>query len=484
MPSSEYHHLIQQFHFYHQHQADWEDFQKLQFLNQLEEEACHFFLVVEKKRREITENGEKIKLLQEELHQIACFIDQLFQLFIDLDKNREQEIFEEEKAKIIEHFLMLGSSRMKILIEENCLKIFKPDDQVGNNFKRAGNAPMEEFGFSNRGQASIRAVASYLVSQELNLNFVPHTTVVTYKGERGSLQEWIKGIPLIEKKLEKLSDIFLSRLIKDHTLPELREAVARDATGREFWNSSEYGLILKPPLRHEKGNLHVFKNSIPISDTKAQVFFMMRKIELAEKKVTRIINPDFSLPTLQKGFLDAQAFDFIVGQVDRHIGNILIKDQEVLFLLDHDYTFPEKFKELDEVTKKALALRSALTELPPLLDKKTAHHIMNFQVEKFYEQFLSLGLTHEELESCKSRLALLKKHIHQLSCDKKIIDVWTYETYQKLIRGRKNEEGLLIHNNYISKFLEEQRQRQFILSLIQKKEKEWKASVAAQRSMV
>lgn len=484
MLPSNFSYLVEQLNYYHQQHKSWSDHKKLQFLNQLEEEASLFFLEVEKKRDEAKKDSEEAKLFQEELHRIACFIDHLFQIFEFLDKNRKQEPFEKEKAKIIEHFLTLGSSRMKVWVDESGVKIFKPDapsDPGKGKLEKSPEPSMQEMGILNRNQAGARATASYLISQELKLNFVPHTTVATYEGERGSLQEWVRGVSLIEKKIEKLFDASLYHLINVHTLPGLRKAIAREATGKGFWDPLSYGLILKPPLRYEKGNISVYKNGIPISDAKAQVFFMMRKIQLGEKKLSKMMSLDFSLPTLQKGLLDAQAFDFIIGQIDRYIGNILIKDQKVLVLIDHDYTFPTKFRTLDEATKKLLAIRSSLTELPPLLDRKTADHIMNFELERLYPEFLALGLTDEEIIACKSRLLLLKEHIHQLSREKKLIDIWTDETYRKLIIGRKNQEGLLIHNNYISKFLEEQRERRFILSLIEEKEKKWKASIASQR---
>lgn len=482
--------------------------QKIDFINQLEEQSCILFLKKEGELQREYNDFSNIFIHHELMNPIISFLKELDEISKQLEEERKKDCLISEKEKTA---LILGCNDIQYIQEGNKLKIFKPDNNV-NDFLVG-----VEMGIASREKASIRSTAAFLVDKALGLNLVPETVVGTYQGKEGSIQEFVEGVHFYEKKFFKISEKKSSDLICNYGIEEFENAIICDALGRGKRLPLCYGLLLESPLERDGNNAPICKNGIPLTKNKIKVFFLLGKISLGKKQLYKTNEIDFSNPMLQKLMIDAQIFDFIIGQLDRSASNfIFIKkenstslpevnlgkslllnlentlltnsslDTEItLKLLDHDYTFSSQFKKLDLKTKEILSKESILTELPPLVDGTTTEKVLALDFQKLRKELLGGGLTMEEVDACENRWEILKTHLQYLklpavfknSPQEKIILEWNEETYRFLIQGRKNSQGETIYNNYISKNIQETEKRSTIFNLLQKYQKQLNMSI-------
>lgn len=118
-------------------------------------------------------------------------------------------------------------------------------------------------------------------------------------------------------------------------------------------------------------------------------------------KVYRL-NVDISDVSLQQQLANLQLFDIITGQIDRHLGNMLIdqgKDKETKVTgIDNDFTFS---------TDTDLTKNVGVTTLPEKIDRYFAEAILAITQNEFLDQLK--GLRKQDKEAALARLAEVQK---------------------------------------------------------------------------
>ncbi|MBX9742271.1 MAG: hypothetical protein K2W99_01830 [Chthoniobacterales bacterium] len=468
------------------HRSSWQE--NSDFINDLEEKVCHFFLQIEEGGNEVVPHSPEYRSQQRLLYALVFLLEAIEEAAKQLYEERSSgNRLAEKKSAAIEAKRKEFNRRPFYFVEhENKLKIFKPDHCSKNFFVAIG------LGIPNGDKVLERSMAAYYVSQLLGLNLVPPTTITFHDGKRGILQDFVEGDFFYEKKVVDLFEIEKKAIINKSTLHKVRHQIAQEIIGGPQFSES-YHLIASFPFTREIAGGLILKYQVPISLEKAKVFLMTGRIILGREEVFAALQLDLSQPDFQKAMIDAQVFDFIIGQIDRSDGNFIItkknkitsssdnksSDNKYLFkppiqLIDHEFCFPPKFRGFDQKVLELFAQWEILTELPPLIDATTAEKIVSLNIEELTNNLLKIGLFLEEVEACIIRLEIIKNHIHQLKKEKKeksdgiskIVTLWNKETYKVLIKEHRDATGKPIFNNYIVRNIANAQQKNAMIALL------------------
>lgn len=172
-------------------------------------------------------------------------------------------------------------------------------------------------------------------------------------------------------------------------------------------------------------------------------------------------NVDFTAPGVQRGMFDLQAFDALVGQSDRHGGNIYVGQGGSVTGIDNDRMLsagqglgldrkrdqanPKPWRNLpaymDDISKPSTSVGSRYQGLPSMIDRETADKIAGFDfTRKNLRRLLDNPdlpeehrLTDEDFNELKLRGRAMQQHIQSLEESGGIIDSggWGTDTYWK-----------------------------------------------------
>lgn len=173
---------------------------------------------------------------------------------------------------------------------------------------------------------------------------------------------------------------------------------------------------------------------------------------------------DYSRPETQRGLFDLQAFDAIVGQSDRHGGNIMVDNKSGKVTgIDNDLamTAGENVKmsgDAGEDVGKLDQKWGKYRGLPSMMDKQTAKKIKKFDFSrKNLRRVLddpSLPeehrLTDADYMQLKQRGRAMQAHVKGLKKSGGLVDTWDDTTYQKAKDDVIDNKGMLSGGNYLS----------------------------------
>jgi hypothetical protein len=150
---------------------------------------------------------------------------------------------------------------------------------------------------------------------------------------------------------------------------------------------------------------------------------------------------DLSRGNTQKGLNDLQWFDALIGNADRHGGNILV-DRETgkVSGIDNDLSFG-----LGNFAKSGNKVDDTFVNgrddkflgLPSLIDKKTAKTLLKLNEKKIRKLLSPKGmpddqkLSEREIKQVLERLEVIQDHIRGLEKSGGVVSKWDQTTYQK-----------------------------------------------------
>lgn len=179
---------------------------------------------------------------------------------------------------------------------------------------------------------------------------------------------------------------------------------------------------------------------------------------------------DYSQPQTQKGMFDLQAFDSIVGQDDRHGGNIYVdKKSGKVTGIDNDRAMSagslaevsgDVESDVQSISTPGTTQTSKYRGLPSMMDKQTAKKIKKFDFTRKNlrrvlddpDQPEEHRLNDEDYKKIKARGRAMQSHVKSLKKTGGIVDTWDSTTYAKA-RGETTPGGKpdeKIARNYIS----------------------------------
>lgn len=151
-------------------------------------------------------------------------------------------------------------------------------------------------------------------------------------------------------------------------------------------------------------------------------------------------------PAIQKQLSDLQLFDFIAGQSDRHLGNIMIGPNNTVKAIDNDQAFPAKNKNQNLRNNQVNSFtldNGALNFTQKLIDSGTANTVKGMTRQSLVNAFTKgsegeESLTVEELNAAEERLIAVQARIADLEGRNKLIGQdggmqWGPQSYQKAL---------------------------------------------------
>jgi hypothetical protein len=230
-------------------------------------------------------------------------------------------------------------------------------------------------------QQSVRAVAAFKMSKQLNLDIIPQTeffvgTDADGRPELGQAMQVVNGaigqrtayknVPVNQKEIQDAQDIVNNPPRNLHPL---------DLAG--------YQNIVS---KHKKENGTWY----PALDTPVPV------------------DIDYNNRFVQKGLSDLQVFDYIIGHADRNPGNWFYEKQGDTIIgvkgIDNDDTFGEQWS-----PEGAPRMGFPIRGIPPIVDISTALSILNANFEAIRP--LLAGLSGEEINKAAERFAQVQQEV-------------------------------------------------------------------------
>lgn len=172
---------------------------------------------------------------------------------------------------------------------------------------------------------------------------------------------------------------------------------------------------------------------------------------------------DFTNPVTQRGLSDLQLFDALLGQIDRHGGNIYIDDTTGRVRgIDNDQILMKGWTDVKESFNHYVGL-------PALVSEGTAARILAVQPDTLLTALAremrwagADGLKPSDEKALLVRLATVKAHLTELQRQHKLIpdDAWGDDTYaaamaeQGIAMGTKGGTPLIAERNYVKRSVE------------------------------
>ena len=304
----------------------------------------------------------------------------------------------------------------------------------------------------------IKAIAAYRIDQLLGLDLVPETNTAFHcygknSPVAGTVQLFVEGACLYQDKLRDVSqeeiNHFLQRILLTRSTideiererffqNELSRMVADKAIGKESALPLNWEIKVKPPFaKMNRHNTHsrVMERGQFIDEIRAARLFSEGKLSLETREAFAICEINFSHPKIQETMANAQLFDLLVGEMDRHGHNFIYEKKEenhfVPRLIDHECAFSITF---DDIARPS----TAIVGVPRLIDHKTASKILRLTPKKLQETLVEAGLEKREEEVCLQRLHQLKKHISAMGEKYGFVKEWNDKTFQEQLGFKDN----------------------------------------------
>lgn len=174
----------------------------------------------------------------------------------------------------------------------------------------------------------------------------------------------------------------------------------------------------------------------------------------------------FNLPNLQRNLANLQLMDALIGQKDRHLGNIFIDPLTGQVMgIDNDMAFPHRkdhFEDLgaNELTGQFSVEEGELKYLPKLIDAEMARAVMALTPAAL-RKILSRqegdpeGLSEGSIEAAVLRLEAIQRRIEELA--DRLITNWDDNTYAQAVNDGTIGDGGFnnIYSNYLARLVGE-----------------------------
>lgn len=158
---------------------------------------------------------------------------------------------------------------------------------------------------------------------------------------------------------------------------------------------------------------------------------------------TEINEIDLSNPETQKGLNQLQWFDALIGNTDRHSGNILVDPATGKVVgIDNDLAFGKGHKAFDyeeEQTGWEKGHDEKYLGLPSLIDRELADKLLALDAKKLEKLLNPKGtkkkdkFTEDEIKDTLERLTRIQAKVQQMIKDEQVVDNWDDSTYQAQI---------------------------------------------------
>ena len=143
------------------------------------------------------------------------------------------------------------------------------------------------------------------------------------------------------------------------------------------------------------------------------------------------LNVDPSNITIQRQASNLQLLDIIIGQLDRHMGNVLVQQQGGFKVsgIDNDFGFSQW-----NTTTNSNAEASGKTIMPTIVDKYFAEAVLSISNSDFMAALQ--GLTKAEIAASVRRFADVKAKLRTMDEGNRFVALWGIPT-----SGRRSERG-------------------------------------------
>ncbi len=168
---------------------------------------------------------------------------------------------------------------------------------------------------------------------------------------------------------------------------------------------------------------HQGKVGLLMDEAKGKTAFPPGQNDGITKKLEQ--NPQFA-NAVARELVNAELFDGLCGQQDRHPGNYLIDpDTGKVSLIDNDQSFYPGHTSVAKSTTKTSegTWFSPWPGLPALIDQQAFDKLQGIKEQDIREKLSSL-LNQDEIESTVKRLDELKQHALELKKENRVVDNW------------------------------------------------------------
>jgi hypothetical protein len=236
-------------------------------------------------------------------------------------------------------------------------------------------------------QQSVRAVAAFKMSEQLNLGIIPRTEV--FVGTDAD------GRPKLGQAMQVVNGAIGQRTVGFKDVPV------------DQWEMQQAEAKVKNPAMRAPFNLVVAKDMLRRHVKVNGQWYSAQNFP---------VDIDYGNRFVQKGLSDLQVFDYIIGHADRNAGNWIYEKDNTGSItgvkgIDNDDTFGEKWIPNNPDTDSPLFKdRGSKTPgIPPIVDISTALSILNADFEAIRP--LLAGLSDQEIAKAAERFAQVQQEV-------------------------------------------------------------------------
>ena len=302
-------------------------------------------------------------------------------------------------------------------------------------------------------QQSTRAMATFNISERLELKIIPQTTFFVgtdvngrpklgqamdvVNGTVGQRKAGIKFERLTDQKSQELNgfyDEYITLGRKDNlTEEEIQRRQMSYNVIQQYYHDGHGNWYPTSPIDQNKvqtleSQEVILNNPDNYSEEDVQSAGDTLKNYLKvgnEWHFAQIIPADiaYTNPIVQKGLSDLQVFDCIIGHADRNAGNWIYEKDENGIIgvkgIDNDDTFGKDWKQMQpSIPGKYAEWSSKTLGVPPIVDVNTALSILQTNFEDIRP--LLAGLSPEEINKASERFQQVQEEVKQRVRDESI----------------------------------------------------------------
>ncbi len=289
-------------------------------------------------------------------------------------------------------------------------------------------------------QQSVRAVAAFKISKQLNLGIIPQTEVFVGTDDNGrpklgQAMEFVNGT-VGQRKAGLKNDAFDDE--KSQRIKQLEiDYVSNDAEKKQLAQEELLQLTFfpvdgkyypKPPIDQKKVQAEIQTAEDIVNNPAKHTRLDFDNAQKTLDKYVEVngewyhaknfpVNIAYGNPVVQKGLSDLQVFDCIIGHADRNPGNWIYEKDNTGSItgvkgIDNDDTFGEQWS--PEASKTP--------GIPPIVDISTALSILKADFNKDIRPLLA-GLSSDEKDIAAERFDQVRQEVVQRVRDGNIASI-------------------------------------------------------------
>ena len=253
---------------------------------------------------------------------------------------------------------------------------------------------------NHEGKQSLRAVATYRISELMELGIIPYTALTRGEDEKGNVTTG--------QFMEEAEGVTgRGSIVSDELNPQDTEEVKRLLQQLKDPNTSE---------KNKRGIQDEINNIVGVLGHK-EIDGKIYKLEHAAADI------DWMTPVIQKDLSTLQLFDIIVGHADRHAENFIVEtDLKGVKGIDNDSVWGQRVgkkmmeNEGDFGYKKAMKTPG----LPPVVDAEVALRVVSTSWKSIAEILDQYTMRRQEIEAAKGRWEYVQERIKAMIMQNKL----------------------------------------------------------------